>query len=106
MELGVGGRLTVPYGTEEIPPSFLGQGRKSRGESPDGRRRNATACGEDDSLRMTLLQDLVKRPPPWSKSKYRLGCPGPPGGGTLRRMPPETEGGLLPTPSSLFNTTL
>jgi len=56
---------------EEIPPSFLGQGRKSRGESPAGRRRNATACSEDDSLRMTLLQDLVKRPPPWSKSKYR-----------------------------------
>jgi len=69
---GVGGRLTVLLArTEEIPPSFLGQGCKNRGESPDGRRRNDTACSEDDSLRMTLLQDLVKRPPPWSKSKYR-----------------------------------
>ncbi len=66
---GVGGRLTA-Y-AEEIPPSFLGQGRKSQGESPDGWSRNDTAQGEDDSLRMTLPWDLVKRPPPWSKSKYR-----------------------------------
>jgi len=67
----VGGSRFCSPELRKFPPSFLGQGCKNRGESPDGRRRNDTACSEDDSLRMTLLQDLVKRPPPWSKSKYR-----------------------------------
>ena len=50
MGLGVGERLTVPEGAEEIPSSFLGQGRKCWGENPKRGCRNDTAYGEDDSF--------------------------------------------------------
>jgi len=77
----------VAYGkTEEIPPSFPGRGHNSQGESPERRSRNATACGEDDFVRMTLLQDMVKRPPPRSKSKHRDQLPG-----TARRWDAKTN---------------